>query len=180
MPAESEGEAGGGSRREERGEAETLLGWRTVSSTRTQLLLENSAPCPTKKKNKTPQHDANNKNGPSIPTLSRQERPADTFFLFSSPFPKWSRPDRLAQITAASHVVEKSTERGATPPTQCGNQNPGFMEALSGTGGDAVDTVQPPRAHSHHPHASHLPTRGVLEKAMQPGGQERKSRKKKK
>lgn len=35
-------------RRRERAEIETLLGWRAVSSTSTQLLLENSAPCPTK------------------------------------------------------------------------------------------------------------------------------------
>lgn len=32
----------------ERKEIETLLGWRSVSFTSTQLLLENSAPCPTK------------------------------------------------------------------------------------------------------------------------------------
>lgn len=46
MPIEGKGGAGGFV--EKRREIETLLGWRTVSFTSTQLLLENSAPCPTK------------------------------------------------------------------------------------------------------------------------------------
>lgn len=53
MPTEGKGGAGGFfffffSRWRERVEIETLLGWRAVSSMSTQLLLENSAPCPTK------------------------------------------------------------------------------------------------------------------------------------
>lgn len=45
---EGEGRGGGFCREREGREIETLLGWRTVSFTSTQLLLENSAPCPTK------------------------------------------------------------------------------------------------------------------------------------
>lgn len=50
MPMEGEGRGRRGfvASERERREIETLLGWRTVSFTSTQLLLENSAPCPTK------------------------------------------------------------------------------------------------------------------------------------
>lgn len=55
----------------ERAEIETLLGWRAVSYMSTQLLLENSAPCPTKP--------------PGVTRITRMAEPstADALFLLT-------------------------------------------------------------------------------------------------
>lgn len=110
----ADGGEGRGAKRVGR-EIGTLLGWCTVSSTSTQLLLENSAPCPTKP--------------PGMTWITRMAQPstADTF-SFDVGLTDWYKYPGLAH----SGKINNEGDTGV----QCGNEIPGLEWLCL----DAVDT----------------------------------------